>query len=75
MIPGSSFGQVMGLLLPTFWSCAAGLEPEAVIAGFQDMAVVGKSIDAPVMHGDGRIDRVAAQRPEPGQRAVLVGAE
>lgn len=38
------------------WSFVAGLEPEAVIAGFQDMAVAGKSIDAPVMHDDGRID-------------------
>ena len=49
MILGSSFGQVMGLLLPTFWSFAAGLEPEAVIAGFQDMAVVGKSIEQEIL--------------------------
>ena len=28
--------------------------------------------DAPVMHGDGRIDQVAAQRPQPRQNAVLV---
>ena len=49
MIPGSSFGQVMGLLLPTFWSCAAGLEPEAVIAGFQDMAVAGKSVEQEIL--------------------------
>ena len=27
-----------------------------------------------VMHGDGRIDEVAAQRPQPRQNAVLVGS-
>ena len=31
-------------------------------------------IDAPVMQGDGRIDEVAAQRPEPRQGAILVRA-
>ena len=28
----------------------------------------------PVMHGDGRVDEVAAQRPEPRERALLVRA-
>ena len=29
---------------------------------------------APVMRGDGGIDQIAAQRPEPRERALLVGA-
>ena len=37
-------------------------------------AVAGALDDAAVMHGDGRIDQVAAQRPEPRQRAILVRA-
>ena len=37
-------------------------------------AVAGALDDAPVMHGDGRVDQVAAQRPEPRQRAILVRA-
>ena len=28
----------------------------------------------PMMHGDGRIDQIAAQRPQPRQRAILVRA-
>ena len=30
--------------------------------------------DAPVMHGDRRVDQVAAQRAQPGERAILVEA-
>ncbi len=30
--------------------------------------------DAAVMHGDDRVDQVAAQRPEPRQNSVLVGS-
>ena len=37
-------------------------------------AVAGALDDAPVMHGDGRVDEVAAQRPQPRERAVLVRA-
>ena len=37
-------------------------------------AVAGALDDAPVMHGDGRVDQIAAQRPEPRQRAILVRA-
>ena len=35
-------------------------------------AVAGALDDAPVMDGDGRIDQVAAERPQPRQRAILV---
>jgi hypothetical protein len=45
MISGSCFGQGMGLLLVTFCGVIAGLEPEAVVAGFEDMAVVGEAIE------------------------------
>jgi hypothetical protein len=29
--------------------------------------------DTSAVHGDGRIDEIAAERPEPGQRAVFIG--
>ena len=37
-------------------------------------AVAGALDDAAVMHGDGRIDQVASQRPQPRQNPVLVGS-
>ena len=37
-------------------------------------AVAGALDDAAVMHGDGRVDQIAAQRPQPRKRAILVGA-
>ena len=37
-------------------------------------AVAGALDDAPVMHGDGRVDQIAAQRPQPRQDAILVRA-
>ena len=37
-------------------------------------AVAGALDDAAVMHGDGRIDQVAAERPQPRQNPVLVGS-
>ena len=36
-------------------------------------AVAGALDDASVVHGDGRVDQVAAQRPQPRQNPVLVG--
>jgi hypothetical protein len=39
-----------------------------------DCAVAGALDDTPVMHRDGRIDQIAAQRPEPRQDAILVRA-
>jgi hypothetical protein len=41
-------------------------------AELDDRAVAGALDDAAVMHGDDRVDEVAAERPEPGQRAVFV---
>ena len=43
-------------------------------AELDERAVAGALDDAPVMHGDGRIDQIAAQRPQPRQRAILVRA-
>ena len=43
-------------------------------AELDDAAVAGALDDAPVMHGDGWIDEVAAKRPQPRQRAILVRA-
>ena len=41
-------------------------------AELDEAAVAGSLDDAAVMQGDGRIDQVAAQRPEPRQNAILV---
>ena len=37
-------------------------------------AIAGALDDAAVVHGDGRIDQVAAERPQPRQNPVLVGS-
>ena len=37
-------------------------------------AIAGALDDAPVMHGDGRVDQIAAQRPQPRQNPILVGS-
>ena len=40
-----------------------------------DEAAVARALDdAPVMRGDRRINQIAAQRPQPRQRSLLVGA-
>ena len=43
-------------------------------AELDDAAVAGALDDAAVMHGDGRIDQVASERPQPRQNPVLVGS-
>ena len=40
-----------------------------------DGTVAGAFDDAAVMYGDCRIDKIAAQRPEAGERAILVRAD
>ena len=37
-------------------------------------SVAGALHHAPVMHGDGRIDQIAPERPQPRQYAILVRA-
>src|ERR1700722_7957048 len=41
-------------------------------AELDDRTVAGALDDASVVHGDDRVDQVAAQRPKPRQRAVFV---
>jgi hypothetical protein len=43
-------------------------------AEFDEDAISSALDHATVMHGDGRIDQVAAQRAQPRLRAILVGA-
>ena len=43
-------------------------------AKLDEAAVAGALDDAPVMRGDGGIDQIAAQRPEPCERALFVRA-
>ena len=43
-------------------------------AELDERAVAGALDHAPVVHGDRRVDEVAAQRPQPRERAILVRA-
>jgi hypothetical protein len=43
-------------------------------AELDDRAVAGALDDASAVHGDDRVDQVAAQRPQPRKRTLLVGA-
>jgi hypothetical protein len=43
-------------------------------AELDERAVAGALDDAALVNGDGRIDEVAAQSPQPRERALLVGA-
>ena len=43
-------------------------------AELDDCAIAGALDDAPMVHGDGRVDQVAAERPQPRQNPVLVGS-
>ncbi len=43
-------------------------------AKFDENAVSGALDHAPMMHGDGRIDQVAPECPEPRQSAIFIGA-
>jgi hypothetical protein len=43
-------------------------------AELDDRAVPGSLDDSPAMHGDGRVDEIAAQRPQPRQYAIFVRA-
>ena len=43
-------------------------------AELNEASVAGALDDAPVVHGDGRVDQIAPKRPQPRQCAILVGA-
>src|ERR1700688_766281 len=54
-----------------FYGATHGVDDAAEL---DDRAVAGALDDAPAMHGDSRVDQIAAQRPEPRQNAILVSA-
>ena len=43
-------------------------------AKFDDRPIAGALHDPALVHGDGGIDQIAAQSPQPRKRALLVGA-
>ena len=43
-------------------------------AELDDAAVAGALDDAAMVHGDGGIDQIAAQRPQPRQNPIFVGS-
>ena len=43
-------------------------------AELDEDAVAGALHHSPVMHGDGRINQVAPERPQPRQSAIFIGA-
>jgi hypothetical protein len=43
-------------------------------AELDDAAIAGALDDRAMMHGDGRIDQIASERPQPRQNPVLVGS-
>ena len=43
-------------------------------AKFDQRSIAGALEDAPIVHGDGGVDKIAAQSPEPSQSAIFVCA-
>ena len=56
------------------WTSMAQLTASTTLRNSMMAAVAGALDDAPMMHGDGRIDQVASERPQPRQNAILVGS-
>ena len=54
------------------WTSMAQVHCVDHAAEFDDAAVARALDDAAVMHGDGRIDQVAAQRPKPSEDPIFV---
>ena len=71
----AAFGRHAGVALDQavlhFDRAAHGVDHAAEL---DEAAVAGALDDAPVMRGDGGIDQIAAQPPQPRQRAILVRA-
>src|SRR5208283_3240543 len=67
MFRRSCFGQGIGLLLSSFCGGGAGLEAEAVVSGFQDVAVMGQAIE------QGRRHLGVAKNPGPFAEAEVGG--
>ena len=68
---GGDAGVALDHGVLNFDGAAHGVDDTAEL---DDRAVAGALDDAPVMHGDGRIDQVAAERPQPRQNPILVGS-
>ncbi len=64
---GVAFGQAV----LHFDGAAHGVDHAAELG---EAAVAGSLENASIVQGDGRIDQIAAERPEPGQRAIFVRA-
>ena len=54
------------------WTSMAQCTASTTLRNSMIAAVAGALDDASVVHGDGRIDQVAAERPQPRQNPVLV---
>jgi hypothetical protein len=50
MFQGSDLGQGIGLLLSSFCGGGAGLEPEAVVSGFEEVPVTGEAVEQSSCH-------------------------
>ena len=70
----AAFGRQAGIALDHgilhFDGAAHGVDDAAEL---DEASVAGALDHAAIVHGDGRIDQIAAQRPQPRQDAILVG--
>ena len=56
------------------WTSMAQFTASTTLRNSTIAAVAGALNDAPMVDGDGRIDQVASERPQPRQNPVLVGS-
>ena len=56
------------------WTSMAQFTASTTLRNSTIAAIAGALDDPPVVHGDGRIDQVASERPQPRQNPVLVGS-
>ena len=68
---GRQAGVALDHAVLHFDGAAHGVDDAAEL---DEAAVAGALDHAAVVHGDGRIDQIAAQRPQPRQDAIFVGA-
>ena len=68
---GGHAGVAFDHCVLNFHRAAHGVEDATEL---DESAVAGALDDAAVMHGDGRIDQVASERPQSRQCAILIGA-
>jgi hypothetical protein len=66
---GRQAGIALGHTVLHFYRATHSLDDAAE---FDQGAVAGPFDDPPMMHGDGGVDQIAAQRAQPRQRAILV---